>query len=117
MPDEVVLTWNGTIFLEKAEIARSFAERTRGLLGRAGLPDEHGLLIVPCSSIHTLFMKFSIDAIFLDRAGLVVRVVRNIQPGRLIVSGGPRAHAVLEIASGWLPEGSVKVGDQFAWPD
>jgi len=75
------------------------------------------MLIIPCSSIHTLFMQFSIDAIFMDRAGLVVRVVHNIPPGRLLASGGPRAHAVLEIASGWLPAGAVSIGDQFAWPD
>lgn len=117
MLQQAEITWNGTIFLKRAEIARSFLDRSRGLLGRDSLPAEHGLLIIPCSSIHTLGMRFTIDVLFLDRAGLVVRIVRNIRPGRLYVGGGPRAHSVLEIASGWLPADSVQIGDQLMWAD
>lgn len=79
-----------------AEVAETFAARARGLIGRDGLPAGRGLLIPRCSAIHTCFMKFPIDATFLDRKGRVVRVVRDIRPWRLLVWGGFRATQVLE---------------------
>lgn len=83
----------------QAEVAETFAERAKGLIGRSGLPKGHGLLILRCNCIHTFFMRFSIDATFLDRQNRVVRVVRNIRPWRLWVWGGWRAVKVLETAA------------------
>ena len=83
----------------RAEVARTFRERTKGLLGRDGLPPGEGLLILKCNAIHTCFMRFPIDATFLDARDNVVRVVRNIRPGRLFVWGGWRARKVLETAA------------------
>ena len=82
-----------------AEVAETFAERARGLIGRDGLSDGEGLLIPRCGCIHTCFMRFPIDATFLDRDDNVVKVVRNICPWRLCVWGGRRAVKVLETAS------------------
>ena len=82
-----------------AEGARSFLARLRGLIGRRGLPPGQGLLILRCNAIHTCFMRFPIDAEFLDRHGHTVRVVRDIPPGRLCVWGGFRAVKVLETAA------------------
>lgn len=82
-----------------AEVAETAWERLRGLIGRAGLPPGRGLLIPRCNAIHTLFMRFAIDATFLDRRGAVVKVVRGIRPGRLFVWGGFRAVQVLETAA------------------
>ena len=79
-----------------AEVAETFAERARGLIGRDGLSDGEGLLIPRCGCIHTCFMRFPIDATFLDRDDNVVKVVRNIRPWRLCVWGGWRAVKVLE---------------------
>ena len=112
---EINITLNGAPFLKRAEIARSFFERSRGLLGRQGLPAGHGLLIAPCSGIHTLGMKFPIDAIFLNGDGEVVRMVQNIRPGRFMVSGGRGARVTLEIAAGWLSETAVRPGDNITW--
>lgn len=83
----------------EAEVARSFGARVRGLIGRRGLAPGEGLLILKCNAIHTLFMRFSIDATFLDAQNRVVRVVRDIRPWRLFVWGGWRAWKVLETAS------------------
>ena len=83
----------------EAEVARSFGARVRGLIGRRGLAPGEGLLILKCNAIHTLFMRFSIDATFLDAQNRVVRVVRDIRPWRLFVWGGWRARTVLETAS------------------
>lgn len=82
-----------------AEVAETLSARLRGLIGRRGLPPGRGLLIPRCNAIHTLFMRFAIDATFLDRQGRVVKVVRNIRPGRLWVWGGWRAACVLETAA------------------
>ena len=83
----------------KADVAETFAERARGLIGRPPPPPGRGLLIPRCNAIHTLFMRYPIDATFLDREGRVVKVVRGIRPGRLFVWGGWRARQVLETAS------------------
>ncbi|MBQ6341475.1 MAG: DUF192 domain-containing protein [Kiritimatiellae bacterium] len=82
-----------------AEVARSFGERLRGLIGRRDLPPGRGLLILRCNAIHTFFMRFPIDAVFYDRQDRVVRTVRNIRPWRLFVWGGFRAVKVLETAA------------------
>ena len=79
-----------------AEVAETFAERARGLIGRKSLAPGTGLLITRCNCIHTFFMRFAIDATFLDRRGEVVKVVRNIRPWRPWVWGGFRAVSVLE---------------------
>ncbi len=81
-----------------AEVARTFFERARGLIGRTRLPDGEGLLILKCNAIHTCFMRFAIDATFLDKDDRVVKVVRNVRPWRLFVWGGWRAKKVLETA-------------------
>lgn len=79
-----------------AEVAVTFIERARGLIGRKTLPPGCGLLIERCNAIHTFFMSFPIDATFLDRDGQIVKTVRNIRPWRLLVWGGWRARKVLE---------------------
>ena len=82
-----------------AEVAESAFERMRGLIGRNGLERGKGMLITKCNCIHTLFMRFPIDATFLDGRGEVVKTVRGIRPWRLWVWGGWRARSVLETAS------------------
>lgn len=82
-----------------AEIAESFAERAKGLIGRRGLAPGTGMLITKCNCIHTFFMRFAIDATFLDKSGKVVKVVKGIRPWRLWVWGGWRAASVLETAA------------------
>ena len=84
----------------KAEVARSFVERARGLIGRRNLAPGEGMLILKCNAIHTCFMRFPIDAVFLDRNNHVVKTVRDIRPWRLFVWGGWRAKKVLETAAG-----------------
>ena len=83
----------------RAKVADTFARRARGLIGRPPPGPGEGLLIPRCNAIHTLFMKYPIDATFLDREDRVVKVVRGIRPWRLLVWGGWRAVKVLETAS------------------
>ncbi len=100
---------------EKVRLADSFRARSQGLLGRAGLGSEEGLWIVPCGMIHTFFMRFPIDVVFLDRGLNVRRVVENLKPWRLspwVFS----AHSVLELPGGFL-QGSVRKGDQLEFKE
>ena len=83
----------------RARVARTFAERAKGLIGTKDLPAGEGLLILRCNAIHTCFMSFPIDATFLDREDRVVKTVRKIRPWRLWVWGGFRAVKVLETRS------------------
>lgn len=83
----------------EVDVAETFAERARGLIGRPAPASGRGLLIPRCNAIHTLFMRYPIDATFLDRKGRVVKSVRNLRPWRLFVWGGWRACQVLETAS------------------
>ena len=82
----------------RAKVARTFWERTRGLIGTKSLASDEGLLIEKCNAIHMCFMSFPIDAYFLDKDDKVVKAVRNIPPWKLFVWGGWRATKVLETA-------------------
>jgi Uncharacterized conserved protein len=94
------------------EIAETVLQRARGLMGREDL--NGGLLIDPCRSIHTFFMRLSIDAVFLDNANRVVRITPEIQPGRIpmpVLS----ARRVLELPAGSALKLGIKPGDTLAF--
>jgi uncharacterized membrane protein (UPF0127 family) len=93
------------------ELAQDSRTRTRGLLGRSGLADGSVLIIAPCNAIHTLFMRFTIDVIFADRQGRVVKLCRRLRPWR--IGFGLGAFAALELAEGAIDRGDVKKGDQL----
>lgn len=82
-----------------ATVARTFFQRAKGLLGRRGLEKGTGMLILKCNCIHTCFMRFPIDAVFLDANGEIVKTVRGIRPWRFWIWGGWRARMVLELDS------------------
>ena len=106
----------GTVVALQAEKAESHWARLMGLMGRRGLPEGGGMLITPCSSVQTTFMRFAIDVVFLDRDGQVVRVVQELKPYRGAF-GGRGAHSVLELPAGAAAHGVIAVGDRLAWED
>ncbi len=79
-----------------------------GLLGRSSLPADEGLLLVPAWSIHTWFMRFPIDVVFLDAEGRVLRVVERMRPWRLV--SVRRARAVIELAAGVAARLDIREG-------
>ena len=103
----------GRVVLPHVESLTTLAERTRGLLGRDALPAGYAVWLCPCSAIHSIGMRFTIDLIFLDETRRVVRMVRDVEPWRM-VWGGSGAVSVLELQSGWLGPAEVAVGDQFS---
>ncbi|WP_322512033.1 DUF192 domain-containing protein [Chloroflexus sp.] len=98
---------------DQCEVARTFLSRGCGLLGRSTLPAGSGLLIEPCSSIHMLFMRFPIDAIFVDRQGQVVALYPSLPPWRLY-AGHRRARYVLELPVGVIAATQTTIGDRIA---
>ena len=93
------------------DLATSRTERRRGLLGRDTLGANEGLLLTPCIAVHTAFMRFPIDVIFIDRDARAVRVVRELRPWRMTAS--LRAHAVIELAAGTAAATDIQVGDML----
>jgi uncharacterized membrane protein (UPF0127 family) len=93
------------------ELAVTRRDRRKGLLGRDVFPDSSALIIAPCFSIHTMFMRFDIDAVFVDDDGRAVKVIQEMSPWRIAVQ--PFAHAVIELAAGSLRERPVDVGDRL----
>lgn len=86
--------------------------RLKGLLGKAGLGAEEGIWLKPCNSIHMFFMKFPIDALFLDKDLRIVKIYHSIQPWR-ISSLIFKASSVVEIQAGRAKLLNLEVGDQL----
>jgi hypothetical protein len=84
-----------------------------GLLGRRSLAEDEGLLLTPCTSIHTFFMRFPIDILYLDREHVVVKAVRAVRPFRFsaCLRG---AHSILELPAGAIDASGTQVGDRLA---
>ncbi len=92
-------------------VAGSPRARMVGLLGRDALPRTEALVLRPCSMIHTWFMRFAIDVVFVSRRGEVTRCVHGLVPFRS-AWGGWRAHTAVEASDGVLRQASVAVGDR-----
>lgn len=93
--------------------ARHWYQRARGLLLRAPLQPGQGLLIEPCASVHTCFMGYALDLVFLDRAQRVLGWRENLPPWR--AAGLRGAHATLELPAGSLAPLGLKVGQALHW--
>jgi uncharacterized membrane protein (UPF0127 family) len=100
---------DGSAVCERCLVADSPLLRMRGLLGRRDLPAGEGVLLRPAGSVHTLFMRFAIDVVFLDRDGCVLRVAEAVPPWRF--AGARGARAVLELRAGESARRGIDVGD------
>jgi uncharacterized protein len=93
---------SAAVVIERLTIADRFWSRFCGLQFRRPLPPGQGILLAPCASIHTMWMRFAIDAAMLDRTGKVLALHRAVRPWRILFA--PRGtHAVLEASAGTLP--------------
>jgi uncharacterized membrane protein (UPF0127 family) len=104
----------GAVLADRVERAVSMRARLRGLLGRASLPEGEALVIEPCASIHTFFMRFPIDAAFLARDGRVVRAISGLRPWRA-TRIYPSAALVVELPAGALRRAQVAEGDALVF--
>ena len=72
-----------TLLLGNVMIADNFVKRLFGLMGRKHIDNDYGLIIKPCNSIHTFFMKFNIDIAFIDKNDRVIYIYRNLQSNKI----------------------------------
>lgn len=100
----------GDVVCARCRLADRPWTRLRGLLGRRRLEADEGLLLRPVGAIHTLFMRFAIDVVFLDRDYVVLRVVENVRPWRF--AAARRAKAVLELPTGSAAR-RLRVGERL----
>jgi uncharacterized membrane protein (UPF0127 family) len=102
----------GATLADHARVADNLWTRLVGLLRDRGLAEGEGLWIKPCNSIHSFFMKFVFDAVFLDKDLRVVHLMPEMPPGktsRIILS----AKSVLELPAGAIARSGTQLGDQF----
>ena len=104
----------GTQLGSQVKIARSFWDRGRGLMFRSCLDEGSGLVIDPCSSIHSMWMRFPIDVLYVAKDGTVIRADAEMKPWRI----GPlfvRGRYVIELPSGTIAGSQTEPGDRLAF--
>ena len=100
------------IILHQLDQANNFMSRLRGLMWKRDLPENTGLMIHPCNSVHCFFMKFPIDVVFVDKDHQVVHIIANMKPGRIspIVK---KAKYVVEANADTISR-QVRIGDTLS---
>jgi uncharacterized membrane protein (UPF0127 family) len=98
------------IILEKLIVAKDLKDRTIGLLKYDQISNDQGLWILNCKSIHTFFMKFAIDVVFIDKQMKIVSVAENVNPFRVLY---PRwsADSVIETNVGFIKKWKLEIGE------
>ena len=109
----VVNVTRQTVLGERVEVADTFVKRFCGLMFREELAAGTGLVLDPCNSIHMFFMRFAIDAAFIDAEGSVVGLCHDIKPWR-VSSIYSRAVRTVEVPVGTLKASFTEVGDRLS---
>ena len=112
----IVNTSRGTELASDARVARGYWSRFIGLMGRASMREGEALVLDPCTSIHTFFMRFAIDAVYVDRQRRVVKAGAALKPYRISVALRG-ARSVIELPSGTIERTATAPGDQLAFTD
>lgn len=100
---------NGQWLAERLLTATSFLRRFQGLMLTHSLPSDQALLIRPCRSVHTFFMRYAIDVLYLDEDGTIVGMDERLVPGR-IGSRFAGARSVIELPEGKIRSTGTEVG-------
>lgn len=113
MPTENALLHTGTgAHCLQVALADRFMRRLVGLMQSAPLDPDTGLLIIKCASVHTAFMRYPIDVIYLDRSGQIVKCVPHLHPWRASISNMRTKHT-FEMVAGSIARFAIAVGDRL----
>jgi uncharacterized membrane protein (UPF0127 family) len=113
VPNLTLRREDGRVVAESVTVADSTMRRLRGLLGRKDLPAGHGVLLRPAWSIHTAFMRFPIDVVFLDADQVVIKIVPSLPAFKTASARGARE--VVELRAGECEKRGLALGDRVAW--
>ncbi len=113
VPNLTLRREDGRVVAESVIVADSTMRRLRGLLGRKDLPSGHGVLLRPAWSIHTAFMRFPIDVIFLDADQVVIKIVPRLTAFKTASCRGARE--IVELRAGECDRRGLSIGDRVAW--
>lgn len=106
---KVQIKYGDKILSDNILVADNPASRMIGLMFRKKLVGSDGLLLDPCNSIHTFFMRYSLDIVYLSKTNQVVKIIRNLKPWRMTLIYF-KARKTLELPAGQLPA-DIKEGD------
>lgn len=112
MSAQVINTTKGTVLARQVTIADRYLSRLTGLMGKKELESDHGLWIVPCADIHSFFMRFQFDAVFVDKHLNVLYTKERMAPWR-VSRFVQKGYAVLELPAGTVAESQTQIGDQL----
>jgi len=112
MVKKVINVTQNTVVVDNLELATTAWQRFKGLMGRSGISAGGGLWLEPCADIHSCFMRFAFDAVFLNKEGVVLHLIEAMAPWRLskYVFGG---RVVLELPAGEIARHQLALGDQL----
>jgi uncharacterized protein len=104
---------DGTVICERCDVADRAPRRVRGLLGRKQLGPNEGMLLRPAWSVHTAFLRFPIDVLFINGEQIVMKKVANMKPFRTATCRGARE--VVELAAGVCDRLGIEAGQRLSW--
>ena len=100
-----------TVIASDLKEAVNFSQRFIGLMGKDRLEKNEGLWMARCRAIHTFWMRFPLDVVFLDRELIVIKTVKGLRPFRPVVSCR-HAQGVLELPEGTIERARIQIGDR-----
>lgn len=109
---QILIERNRAVLSTRARVASSMRDRMVGLLGHHSLGSDEGLILMACRSIHTWFMRFAIDVVFVDHQWGVIALWHALPPWR-VTSWVRQAQAVIELPAGTAKKAQLLVGDQL----
>ncbi|MCL6638094.1 MAG: DUF192 domain-containing protein [Firmicutes bacterium] len=103
---------NGSVLADRVAVADSFAKRLKGLIGRRAINRGEALILYPCKSVHTCFLNFPIDVLFIDREALVLHILESMRPYRLspVIS---LSYMVVELPAGCVAATGTEAGHRL----
>ena len=107
---KIVNAKNKKVLADKLTVADNFFSRSKGLLGKSALGKGEALHIIPCNSIHSCFMKFEFDAVFINKKNEVICMIENMPAWRFSEICFS-ANSVIELPAGTIKETETSVGD------
>lgn len=106
---QIVDTRSKDVIIERAFVAKSLISRLKGLMFRKSIPKDEALVFYKASCIHTCFMKFAIDLVYLDKDNKIMKIYNSLNPWRLACCLGSKT--TLELAGGTASQAALRLGD------